>query len=81
MGSIEGSGERGSVRLLRAEFHTRNAAQIGFCSPAMLPTAAAPVEETARLSREAAAVLATRGSSMWQKSAAAHMEGHNHDGI
>jgi carbon-monoxide dehydrogenase small subunit len=51
--TIEGSGERESVRLLQAEFHRRNAAQCGFCTPAMLLTAAVLVEETPSPSRAA----------------------------
>ena len=51
--TIEGAGARESVRLLQAEFHRRNAAQCGFCTPAMLLTAAALVEANARPSREA----------------------------
>jgi carbon-monoxide dehydrogenase small subunit len=44
--TIEGAGERESVSLLQSEFHKRNAAQCGFCTPAMLLTAAALVEQS-----------------------------------
>jgi carbon-monoxide dehydrogenase small subunit len=50
--TIEGAGGRASVALLQSEFHKRNAAQCGFCTPAMLLTAAALVEQTAAPSRE-----------------------------
>jgi aerobic carbon-monoxide dehydrogenase small subunit len=43
--TIEGAGERESISLLQSEFHKRNAAQCGFCTPAMLLTAAALVEQ------------------------------------
>lgn len=43
--TIEGAGERESVGRLQSEFHKRNAAQCGFCTPAMLLTAAVLVEQ------------------------------------
>ncbi len=52
--TIEGAGERNAVSALQAEFHKRNAAQCGYCTPAMLLTAAALVEQAMRPpSREA----------------------------
>jgi carbon-monoxide dehydrogenase small subunit len=42
--TIEGATVRAVVRLLQEEFHKRNAAQCGFCTPAMLLTAAALME-------------------------------------
>ena len=50
--TIEGAGGREAMRLLQAEFHKHNAAQCGFCTPAMLLTAAALVEQQAVPSRE-----------------------------
>ncbi len=43
--TIEGAGERESVSRLQSEFHKRNAAQCGFCTSAMLLTAAVLVEQ------------------------------------
>jgi carbon-monoxide dehydrogenase small subunit len=52
--TIEGAGGRKSVSALQSEFHKRNAAQCGFCTPAMLLTAAALVEQARDVpSREA----------------------------
>lgn len=43
--TIEGAGDRESIAQLQSEFHKRNAAQCGFCTPAMLLTAAVLVEQ------------------------------------
>ncbi len=45
--TIEGAGGRPAINQLQSEFHQRNAAQCGFCTPAMLLTAAALVESAA----------------------------------
>lgn len=50
--TIEGLGERESVATLQKSFHERNAAQCGFCSPAMLITAAELVGRGERATRD-----------------------------
>lgn len=43
--TIEGASERGDIRDLQDAFIARNAAQCGFCTPAMLLTAAAFLDD------------------------------------
>jgi len=43
--TIEGASERGDVTELQQAFHARNALQCGYCTPAMLLTAAALLED------------------------------------
>jgi carbon-monoxide dehydrogenase small subunit len=51
--TIEGADASGRIAVLQACFHERNALQCGFCTPAMLLTAAALLECDAAPSREA----------------------------
>lgn len=50
--TIEGASDRGDLRALQEEFHRRNAAQCGFCTPAMLLTAADLVARNPEATRE-----------------------------
>jgi aerobic carbon-monoxide dehydrogenase small subunit len=50
--TIEGASQRDLVQLLQREFHQRNAAQCGFCTPGMLITAADLVQQGGAPSRE-----------------------------
>lgn len=49
--TIEGADEIGRIAALQAAFHRRNALQCGFCTPAMLLTAAALLERNSKPSR------------------------------
>lgn len=51
--TIEGLSGSGKIADLQQAFHERNALQCGFCTPAMLLTAAELLEETTSPSREA----------------------------
>ena len=50
--TIEGVSDSGEIAALQHEFHTRNALQCGFCTPAMLLTAAELLKKNARPTRE-----------------------------
>jgi carbon-monoxide dehydrogenase small subunit len=50
--TIEGAVETGEVDLLMNAFQKRNAAQCGFCSPAMILTTAEIIKKTDRPTRE-----------------------------
>jgi aerobic carbon-monoxide dehydrogenase small subunit len=50
--TIEGLSDSGAVAELQAAFHARNALQCGFCTPGMLTTAAALVNERPDATRE-----------------------------
>ena len=50
--TIEGAVETGEVDLLMKAFQKRNAAQCGFCSPAMILTTAEIIKKTDRPTRE-----------------------------
>lgn len=50
--TIEGLSESGALAGLQKEFHERNAAQCGFCTPAMLITAAELVGRNPQATRE-----------------------------
>lgn len=50
--TIEGADESGRIAALQAAFHRRNALQCGFCTPAMLLTAAALLEQNGQPTRE-----------------------------
>ena len=50
--TIEGLTERGRLSALQRAFHERNAAQCGFCTPAMLITAADLIERRSAATRE-----------------------------
>lgn len=50
--TIEGADESGRIAELQAAFHRRNALQCGFCTPAMLLTAAALLEQNGKPTRD-----------------------------
>jgi carbon-monoxide dehydrogenase small subunit len=50
--TIEGADESGRIASLQAAFHRRNALQCGFCTPAMLLTAAAFLAQNKNPTRE-----------------------------
>jgi carbon-monoxide dehydrogenase small subunit len=50
--TIEGADESGRVTALQTAFHRRNALQCGFCTPAMLLTAAALLEQNGKPTRD-----------------------------
>ncbi|NKB58438.1 MAG: 2Fe-2S iron-sulfur cluster binding domain-containing protein [Alphaproteobacteria bacterium] len=50
--TIEGADQSGRLAALQAAFHRRNALQCGFCTPAMLLTAAALLEQNSKPSRD-----------------------------
>lgn len=50
--TIEGADESGRIAALQASFHRRNALQCGFCTPAMLLTAAALLEQNGKPTRD-----------------------------
>lgn len=50
--TIEGISETGEIADLQEEFHTRNAAQCGYCTPGMLMTAADLIANNPGASRE-----------------------------
>ena len=50
--TIEGASDRGELAALQHEFHTRNALQCGFCTPAMLLTAAELLKHNPQPTRE-----------------------------
>jgi carbon-monoxide dehydrogenase small subunit len=50
--TVEGADESGRIAALQAAFHRRNALQCGFCTPAMLLTAAALLEKTSKPTRD-----------------------------
>jgi len=50
--TIEGAGRHDAVQWLQREFHRRNAAQCGFCTPGMLITAADLVQHAGAPTRE-----------------------------
>jgi aerobic-type carbon monoxide dehydrogenase small subunit (CoxS/CutS family) len=50
--TIDGASDRGDLHELQAAFHARNALQCGFCTPGMLITAAALLDEQPDATRE-----------------------------
>jgi carbon-monoxide dehydrogenase small subunit len=50
--TIEGADESGRIAALQTAFHRRNALQCGFCTPAMLLTAAALLEQNGTPTRD-----------------------------
>lgn len=50
--TIEGADESGRIAALQAAFHRRNALQCGFCTPAMLLTASALLEQNGKPTRD-----------------------------
>ena len=50
--TIEGADESGRIAALQAAFHRRNALQCGFCTPAMLLTAAALLAQNGNPTRD-----------------------------
>jgi carbon-monoxide dehydrogenase small subunit len=50
--TIEGASDRGDLAELQQAFHARNALQCGFCTPGMLLTAAALLEEKPDATRD-----------------------------
>lgn len=50
--TIEGADESGRIAALQTAFHRRNALQCGFCTPAMLLTAAALLEQNEKPTRD-----------------------------
>jgi carbon-monoxide dehydrogenase small subunit len=50
--TIEGASDSGELAALQHEFHTRNALQCGFCTPAMLLTAAELLKHNPRPTRD-----------------------------
>jgi aerobic-type carbon monoxide dehydrogenase small subunit (CoxS/CutS family) len=50
--TVEGASDRGDLAELQQAFHARNALQCGFCTPGMLLTAAALLEENPDATRD-----------------------------